>query len=84
VRRLFAAGENKTTFDSVEVRFPDPLIVFQYRQSVLANRSLNEPTGGEHIFQFRSADAAYRAIRRMFVDRAQDESKALIIKRMTG
>jgi len=51
---------------------------------LIANGFLNKPTGGTHQFQFKTADAAYKAIRRVFVERAQDESKARIIKRMTG
>jgi hypothetical protein len=84
VRRLFAAGENKTDFEAAMTRLKEDQAIRKADLDAIANRFLNEPTGGNHLFQFKNADAAYRAIRRMFVDRAQDESKARIIKRMTG
>ena len=84
VRRLLAAGENKAAFEVAMASLKDNSRIRKLDLDAIANRFLNEPTAGDHLFEFKTADAAYKAIRRMFVDRAQDESKARIIKRMTG
>ena len=84
VRRLFAAGEDKAAFDAALAALKQDQAIGKPDLDVVANRFLNEPTGGNHRFEFKTPDAAYRAIRRMFVDRAQEKSKARIIKRLTG
>ena len=84
VRRLLRARENKADFEAAMVKLKEDARVQAGELSAIANRYLNEPTGGTFEFEFKSDMAAYRAMKRMFVDRAQDESKARIIKRMTG
>lgn len=84
MRRLFAAGEDKAAFDAAIASLKQDQAIGKPDLDVIANRFLNEPTGGTHPFEFKTPDAAYRAMRRMFVDRAQEKSKARIIKRMTG
>jgi hypothetical protein len=84
VRRLLSAGVIQSAFNAALSKLKDDVRVNQAELAAIANRYLNDPTGGTFEFEFHSDDGAYRAIKRMFVERAQDDSKARIIKRMTG
>ncbi len=84
VRRLLDAEANRPAFDTAVTKLKEDTRVQRADLLAIANRYLNEPTGGTFEFEFKSDDAAYRAMKRMFVERAQDESKAKIIRRMTG
>jgi len=84
VQSLLEAGENKDEFEAALGLLKNDRQIGKSQLDLIANGFLNKPTGGTHRFQFKTADAAYKAIRRVFVERAQDESKARIIKRMTG
>ena len=84
IGRLLNAGVNRSAFDAAMSKLREDARVQRADLSAIANRYLNEPTSGTFEFEFKSDDAAYRAMKRMFVERAQDESKAKIIKRMTG
>lgn len=83
-RRLLAAGVSQSAFNVAMTKLKDDTRVNQAELSAIANRYLNDPTRGTFEFEFKSDSSAYRAIKRMFVERAQDDSKARIIKRMTG
>jgi hypothetical protein len=84
VRRLLLAGSSRTSFEGAMVKLQNDTRVGKGELLVIGNRYLNDPTGGSFEFDFKTDAEAYRAIKRMFVERAQDENKARIIKRMTG
>ena len=84
VYRLLSAGVSEFAFAAAIGELKRDKRVEKIDLCAIANRYLNEPTGGSFEFDFKSPDAAYRAMKRMFVERAQEESKAKIIKRMTG
>jgi len=84
VRRLLHAGASASAFEAAMGKLKNDSRVRSKELIGIANRYLNDPTGGTFEFDFKTDAAAYRAIKRMFVDRAQDDSKARIIKRMTG
>jgi hypothetical protein len=83
-RKLLEAGTSRTAFEAALARIQSATEVTVADLSAIARRYINEPTGGDFEFQFKSKQDAYRHIRRMFNQRAQDENKAEIIKRMTG
>ena len=84
VRRLLLAGSSSSAFEAAMTKLRNDSRVPRAELFVIANRYLNDPTGGSFEFGFKTDADAYRAMKRMFVDRAQDENKARIIKRMTG
>jgi len=83
-QRLLAAGVSQSAFNAAMSKLRNDTRVGEVELFAVANRYLNDPTGGTFEFEFKSSNSAYRAIKRMFVERAQDDSKARIIKRMTG
>ena len=84
VRRLLLAGNSASAFEAAMTKLRSDSRVARAELFAIGNRYLNDPTGGSFEFGFKTDVDAYRAIKRMFVDRAQDENKARIIKRMTG
>jgi hypothetical protein len=84
VRRLLLASSSRSSFEGAMVKLQNDTRVGKGELLVIGNRYLNDPTGGSFEFDFKTDAEAYRAIKRMFVERAQDENKARIIKRMTG
>jgi hypothetical protein len=84
VRRLLLAGASSSAFEAAMGKLKNDASVRTAELMEITNRYLNDPTGGTFEFDFKTDVAAYRAIKRMFVDRAQDDSKARVIKRMTG
>ena len=78
---LLAAKTNQTIFNGI---FEHVKSLPKDRVIDIANDYLNRPTSGTHRFKFPTKDKALKAIRGMFVERAQEESKRKIIDRMTG
>jgi hypothetical protein len=83
-RRLIAAASSPTAFEAAMAKLKSDSRVEKAELGDIANRYLNDPTGGTFEFDFKTDIAAFRAMKRMFVERAQDDNKARIIKRMTG
>jgi hypothetical protein len=83
VRELLAAGSDRDAFEAVLRELKDDEDIDKPRLFAIANGYFNEPTGGTHVFRFRSKTAAFEFIRKKFVERAQLQNKFRIIEKLT-
>jgi hypothetical protein len=83
VRKLLDAGSDRDAFEAVLRALEDDEDIDKSRLFAIANGYFNEPTGGTHVFKFKSKTAAIEFMRKKFVERAQLESKFKIIERLT-
>ncbi len=83
VRKLLEAGSDRDAFEAVLRALKVDDDIDTPRLFAIANGYFNEPTGGTHVFRFKSKTAAYEFMRKKFVERAQLENKFKIIERLT-
>jgi hypothetical protein len=81
---LLGAGTDQGAFNGVFEMLKSDRGIAKPQLDSIANRYLNEPSGGQFLFKFKSKTEALETIRRKFIERAQSESKRGIIERMTG
>lgn len=82
-RRLLAAGLDQNAFDSALRELDRDTRVGKAEWAAIANRYRNAPTNGTHVFKFKSNKAARAAIRDVFIERHEANSKRGIIDRLT-
>ena len=82
-KRLAAVGTDRRSFDILFAELKGSPVVRAAECSAIANRYRNDPTGGTYVFKFSSKLEAQEFIFDTFIGRAQAESKAGIIDRMT-
>jgi hypothetical protein len=80
---LLSAGTNQATFNAAFEALRSDRGLSKAQLDSIANRYLNEPSGGHFVFKFKSKTEALETIRRKFIERAQSESKREIIEKMT-
>ena|SRR5260221_7964963 len=79
---LLAAGTNESTFNTVFSAIKSDRKVTKPVLDAIANRYLNEPSGSNHVYKFKTKSHAFDAIKNKFFARAQAESKGGIIDRL--
>ena len=84
VRRLLAAGTDKSAFDAAIAALDDDAgEVGKVELFAIANRYRNEPSGGTHEIKFKSLKQARAAIRDVFLERSDAQSKRSAIDKLT-
>jgi hypothetical protein len=79
---LLAAGTNDVKFNTVFSAMKSDRKVTKPILDAIANRYLNEPIGGNHVYKFKTKAHAFDAIKDKFFERAQAISKGDIIHRL--
>jgi hypothetical protein len=79
---LLAAGTDDEAFRTLLSAVGSDRRVTKPILDNIANRYLNEVSGGNHLFRFKTKGLALDAIRNKFVERAEAESKDEIIDRL--
>jgi hypothetical protein len=79
---LLAAGTNELAFNPIFSAIKSDRGVTKPILDAIANRYLNEPTGSNHVYKFKTKTHAFDAIRNKFFERAQAKSKGDIINRL--
>jgi hypothetical protein len=82
-RRLLSARMNLREFDTLFAELKTTKALTKPILDAIANRYLNEPSGGDHEFKFKTRAAALQAIKDTFIERAESESKRGIIEKIT-
>lgn len=82
-RRLLAAATDQPQFEAALAALDQDGRIGKLEWFAIANRYLNEPTNGTHVYRFKSVKEARSAIRDAFVERFEAGSKQGIIKRLT-
>ena len=82
-RRLLSAGADRKEFETAFSELRTSKAVTKSTLDAIANRYLNEPSGGNYLFRFKTKAAALQAIRDAFIERAESESKRGIIEKIT-
>lgn len=81
--RLLAAGVDQGAFDQALSELDADPQVGKAEWAAIANRYRNAPTSGTHLYKFKSNKEARAAIRDVFFERHEAESKRGIIDRIT-
>lgn len=81
--RLLAAGIDQQKFDAALAELDGDDALGKLEWAAIANRYRNAPTNGTHIYRFKSNKEARSAIRDVFIERHEANSKRGIIDRLT-
>jgi hypothetical protein len=79
---LLAAETNELAFNRIFSAIKSDRKVTKPILDSISNRYLNEPTGSDHVYKFKTKTHAFEAIRNKFFERAQAKSKGDIIDRL--
>ncbi len=79
---LLATRTNELAFNPVFSAMKSDRRVTKPILDAIANRYLNEPTGSNHVYKFKTKTHAFDAIKNKFFERAQAKSKGDIIDRL--
>ncbi len=80
---LLAAGIDKVAFAEAMDLIVSDKEVRKNEWLAIANFYLNAPTGGTHVFKFKTIIEAKKAIKNAFVERLDGQSKQSIIEKLT-
>jgi hypothetical protein len=83
VRELLDAGTDKAAFDAAMGLIDDDREIGKSELSEIANRYRNESSGGTYAIKFRSLKRARGAIRDVFLERCDAQSKRKAIDKLT-
>jgi hypothetical protein len=79
---LLSAGTNELAFNRIFSIIKSDRKVTKPILDAISNRYLNEPTGSDHVYKFKTKTHAFEAIKNKFFERAQAKSKGDIIDRL--
>jgi hypothetical protein len=82
-RRLLAAGTDQRAFQAALEAADQDKQLGKAEWFSIANRYRNAPTGGTHVYKYNTIKAARAAIRDLFIERFESESKRGILDRLT-
>jgi hypothetical protein len=82
--RLLEAGTNQAAFDAALENVDADRQLKPADWFAIANRYRNAPSGGTHTYKFKSAKVAREAIRDVFIERFEAESKRGVLDRIFG
>ena len=80
--RLLDAGIDKNNFEAALLTLKSDRSVSKAELYAIANAYINRPSGGAHNFTFKSPNAAFEKINRIFVERMDAQSKHDTIEKM--
>lgn len=82
-QRLLDAATDKQAFEVAFSLLGADRAVSKSEMFAIANVYLNRPSGGSHIFKFKSAKEAKARIRSVFIERLDAQSKKKSIEKLT-
>jgi hypothetical protein len=82
-RRLLEAGTDQQAFQAALEALDQDKRLGKAEWFAIANRYRNAPTGGTHVYKYSTIKAARAAIRDVFIERFESESKRGILERLT-
>jgi hypothetical protein len=82
--RLLEAGTDQAAFDATLGALDVDHQLKPADWYAIANRYRNAPSGGTHTYKFKSVKAAREAIRDVFIERFEAESKRGVLDRIFG
>ena len=80
--RLLGAGTDQTAFQGALEALDQDAGLGPGEWYAIANRYRNAPSGGNHIYKFKSVKAARAAIRDVFIERFEAQSKRSVLDRI--
>jgi hypothetical protein len=83
-KMLLSAGTDEAAFNIALSTAVDNRRITKAALDAIANRYLNTPSGGSHVYKFKTRQRTVEAIRSKFIERAQLEGKGNIIDKLMG